>query len=53
MPSGGARDDHGDNSADHKVITCSTWKEGREKQTLMEIKIKVLLRVLVLVIETS
>ena len=37
MPSDGARDDHGDDGDDHKMIKCST---------------KVLLRVLVLVIKT-
>jgi len=50
MPSDGARDDHGD---DHKVIKCSIWKEEREKQNSMDIKVKVLLRVLVLVINTT
>jgi len=49
MPSDGARDDHGDG---HKMVKCSTWKEEREKQNPMEIKAKVLLRVLVLVIKT-
>jgi len=49
MLSEGARDDHGD---DHKMIKCSTWKRRNKKQNPMEIKAKVLLRVLVLVIET-
>jgi len=31
MPSDGARDDHGVDGDDHKVIKCSTWKKGREK----------------------
>jgi len=53
MPSGGASDDHGDDGDDHKMIKCSTWKKKeREKQNAMEIKAKVLLRVLVLVIKT-
>jgi hypothetical protein len=38
---------HGD---DQEMIKCSTWK--REKQNPMEIKAKVLLGVLVLVIKT-
>jgi len=45
MPSGGASDDHGD---DHKMIKCSTWKIRKRKQNPMEIKAKVLLRVLVI-----
>jgi len=52
MPSDGARDDHGDDGDDHKMIKCSTWKEEREKQDPMEIKATILLRVLVLVIKT-
>ena len=52
MPSDGARDDHGDDGDDHKVIMCLTWKKERDKQTPLEIKAKVLLRVLVLVIKT-
>jgi len=53
MPSDGASDDHGDDGDDHKMIMCSTLeKEEREKQNPMEIKAKVLLRVLVLVIKT-
>jgi hypothetical protein len=35
MPSGGARDDHGDGGNDHKVIKFSTWKKEREKQNPM------------------
>ena len=42
MSSDGARDNHSDNGDDHKMIKCSTW----------EIKAKILLRVLVLVIKT-
>jgi len=46
-------EDHGDGGDDyHKMTKCSTWKEEREKQNPMEIKVKVLLRVLVLVIMT-
>ena len=53
MPSYGLRDDHGDDGDDHKMIKCSTWKRRkRKKQNPMEIKAKVLLRVLVLVIKT-
>ena len=36
---------------DQKMIKCSTWKKEREKQNPMEIKAKVLLRVLVLMIK--
>ena len=46
------RDDHGNDGDNHKMIKCSTWKERREKQIPMEIKAKVLLRVLILMIET-
>jgi len=53
MPSDRASDDHGDDGDDHKMIKCSTWKRRkRKKQNHMEIKAKVLLRVLVLVIKT-
>ena len=53
MPSDEASDDHGDDGDDHKMIKCSTWKRRkRKKQNPMEIKAKVLLRVLVLVIKT-
>jgi len=45
-------DDHGDDAGDHKMMKCSTWKEEREKQNPMEIKAKLFLRVLILVIET-
>jgi len=41
MPSGGAREDHGDECDDHKMIKCSTWNEEREKQNHMEIKVNV------------
>ena len=51
MPSDGAIDDHGDDGDDHKMIKCSTWKRRKTKNP-MEIKAKVLLRVLVLVIKT-
>jgi len=36
MPSDRARNDHGDDGDDHKVIKCSIWKEEREKQNSME-----------------
>jgi len=36
MPSGGARDDHGDGSDDHKVIKCSTLKRRKRKIKLYE-----------------
>jgi len=49
MPSDGAYDDHGD---DHKMIKFSTWKRRKRKKNPMEIKAKVLLRVLILVIKT-
>ena len=53
MPSDGASDDHGDDGDGHKMIKCSTWKRRkREKQNPMDIKAKVLIRVLVLVIKT-
>ena len=53
MQSDGASDDHGDNGDDHKMIKCSTWKRRKRKtKNPMEIKAKVLLRVLVLVIKT-
>ena len=29
MPSDRARDDHGDNRDDHKMIKCSTWKRRK------------------------
>jgi hypothetical protein len=46
------RDDHGD-GGDQKMIKCFTFrKEEREKQNPMEIKAKVLLGFLVLVIKT-
>ena len=31
MPSDGARDDHGDNDDDYKMIKCSTWKRRKRK----------------------
>ena len=34
MPSDGARDDHGDDGDDHKIIKCSTRKEERKNKTL-------------------
>jgi len=54
MPSDEASDDHGDDGDDHKVIKCSTWKriKRKTKPNPLEIKAKVLLRVLVLVIKT-
>ena len=52
MPSDGASDDHGNDGDDHKMIKPQLGKEEREKQNPMEIKAKVLLRVLVLVIKT-
>jgi len=52
MPSDGARDDHGDDGDDHKMIKCSTRKEEREKQNPLKLKANVLLRVLVFVIKT-
>ena len=52
MSSDGASDDHGDDGDDHKMISAQLGKEEREKQNSMEIKAKVLLRVLVLVIKT-
>jgi len=52
MLSDGASNDHGDDGDDHKMIKCSTWKRRKRKKTPMEIKAKVLLRVLVLVIKT-
>jgi hypothetical protein len=42
---------HGEEGGHEMMIKCSTWKR-REKQNLMEIKAKVLHRVLVLVIKT-
>ena len=45
-------DDHGDDGDDHKMIKCSTWKRRKRKTKPIEIKAKVLLRVLVLVIKT-
>jgi hypothetical protein len=38
---------------DQEMIKCSTWKRRKRKTKPMEIKAKVLLRVLVLVIKTS
>jgi len=52
MPSDGAGDDHGGDGDDYKMIKSQLGKEKREKQNSMEIKAKVLLRVLVLVIKT-
>ena len=53
MPSDGARDDHGDDGDDHKMIKCSTLKRRNiEKQNPMEIKAQVFLTVLVLMIKT-
>jgi len=52
MQSDGAREDHGDDGDNHKMINCSTWKRRKRKINPMEIKAKVLLRVLVLVIKT-
>jgi len=52
MSSVGASDDHGDNDDYHKMINCSILKRRKRKQNSMEIKTKVLLRVLVLVIKT-
>jgi len=52
MPSDGASNYHGDEGDDHKMIKCSTWKRRKRKTNPMEIKAKVLLRVLVLVIKT-
>jgi len=52
MPSDGASDDHGDDGDDHKMIKYSTWKRRKRKTKHYEIKAKVLLRVLVLVIKT-
>jgi len=52
MSSDGAWDDNGDDGDGHKMIKCSTWKQEREKQNPLEIKAKVLPRVLVLVIKT-
>jgi hypothetical protein len=38
------RDDHGDDGDDQKMIKCFIFgKEEREKQSLMEIKAKVLI----------
>jgi len=48
MPSDGARDDHGDDGDDHKMI----WKIRKRKRKPMENKAKVLLRILVLMIKT-
>jgi len=31
MPSDGARDDYGDDSDDHEIIKCSTWKRRKRK----------------------
>jgi hypothetical protein len=31
MSSDGARDDHGDDGDDHKMIKCSTWKRRKRK----------------------
>jgi len=31
MLSNGARDDHGDDGDDHKMIKCSTWKRRKRK----------------------
>jgi len=31
MPSVGARDDHGDDGDDHKMIKCLTWKRRKRK----------------------
>ena len=31
MPSDGARDDHGGDVDDHKMIKCSTWKRRKRK----------------------
>jgi len=31
MPCGGARDDHGDDGYDHKMIKSSTWKRRKRK----------------------
>jgi len=31
MPSDGARDEHGDDGADHKMIKRSTWKRKKRK----------------------
>jgi len=31
MLSDGARDDHGDNGDEHKMIKCSTWKRRKRK----------------------
>jgi len=53
MPSDGARDDHGDDGDDHKMIKCSTWKRRRRKTKPYGVQGKVLLRVLALVIKTS
>jgi len=52
MSSDGARNGHGNDGDDHKMIKCSTWKRRKIKQNPMEIKAKVLLRILVLVIKT-
>jgi len=31
MPSDGAKDDHGDDGDNNKVIKCSTWKRRKRK----------------------
>jgi len=31
MPSDGARDGHGENGDDHKMIKCSIWKRRKRK----------------------
>jgi hypothetical protein len=41
MTSDRARDDHGYDGDDHKMIECSTWKRRKKKQNLMEIKTNV------------
>jgi hypothetical protein len=43
---------HGDEGGHEMMIKCSTWKRRKRKQNPMEIKAKVLHRVLVLVIKT-
>jgi len=52
MPKDGASDDHGGDGDDYKMIKYSTWKRRKRKQNPMEIKAKLLLGILVLVIKT-